>query len=114
MQLDWERLRLFHAVAEAGSFTEAARRLHMSQPALSRQIQTLESSINAIVITKMEAGGNLVEYVNPAFSRVTGYAAAEVLGKPAAAALAAIWLIMAVGLRTSEDVVTGQTQHTTT
>ena len=47
MQLDWERLRLFHAVAEAGSFTEAARRLHMSQPALSRQIQTLETSINA-------------------------------------------------------------------
>ena len=47
MQLDWERLRLFHAVAEAGSFTEAARRLHMSQPALSRQIQGLEASINA-------------------------------------------------------------------
>jgi len=47
MQLDWERLRLFHAVAEAGSFTEGARRLHMSQPALSRQIQTLEESINA-------------------------------------------------------------------
>lgn len=47
MQLDWERLRLFHTVAEAGSFTEGARRLHMSQPALSRQIQTLEESINA-------------------------------------------------------------------
>ena len=45
--LDWEKLRLFDAVAEAGSFTEAARRLHMSQPALSRQIAALEDSLGA-------------------------------------------------------------------
>lgn len=47
MNLDWEKLRLFEVVAEAGSFTEAARRLHMSQPALSRQIAALESNIGA-------------------------------------------------------------------
>ncbi len=47
MALDWERLRLFEIVAEAGSFTEAARRLHMSQPALSRQIATLEDELGA-------------------------------------------------------------------
>jgi DNA-binding transcriptional LysR family regulator len=47
MNLDWEKLRLFEAVAEAGSFTEAARRLHMSQPALSRQIAALETDIGA-------------------------------------------------------------------
>ncbi len=47
MNLDWEKLRLFELVAEAGSFTEAARRLHMSQPALSRQIGALEESIGA-------------------------------------------------------------------
>jgi F-type H+-transporting ATPase subunit beta len=41
INLDWEKLRLFDTVAEAGSFTEAARRLHMSQPALSRQIAAL-------------------------------------------------------------------------
>lgn len=47
MNLDWEKLRLFECVADAGSFTEAARRLHMSQPALSRQIQALEHSLGA-------------------------------------------------------------------
>jgi DNA-binding transcriptional LysR family regulator len=47
MNLDWEKLRLFQQVAEAGSFTEAARRLHMSQPALSRQIAALEDSFGA-------------------------------------------------------------------
>lgn len=47
MNLDWEKLRLFDCVADAGSFTEAARRLHMSQPALSRQIQALEESVGA-------------------------------------------------------------------
>jgi DNA-binding transcriptional LysR family regulator len=47
MNLDWEKLRLFEAVAEAGSFTEAARRLHISQPALSRQIAALEGDIGA-------------------------------------------------------------------
>lgn len=47
MNLDWEKLRLFECVADAGSFTEAARRLHMSQPALSRQIQALELTLGA-------------------------------------------------------------------
>ncbi len=45
--IDWEKLRLFEQAAEAGSFTEAARRLHMSQPALSRQIGALEASMGA-------------------------------------------------------------------
>ncbi|MEO0499171.1 MAG: LysR family transcriptional regulator [Pseudomonadota bacterium] len=44
---DWDKLRLFHAVAEAGSFTEGARSLGMSQPALSRQIAALEEALGA-------------------------------------------------------------------
>jgi DNA-binding transcriptional LysR family regulator len=45
--LDWDKLRLFHAVAAAGSFTEAARRLKLSQPALSRQVIALEEALGA-------------------------------------------------------------------
>ena len=47
MPLDWDKLRLFHAVASAGSFTEAARRLRMSQPAVSRQVIALEQILGA-------------------------------------------------------------------
>jgi DNA-binding transcriptional LysR family regulator len=45
--IDWDKLRLFHAVASAGSFTEAARRMKLSQPALSRQIIMLEEHLGA-------------------------------------------------------------------
>jgi DNA-binding transcriptional LysR family regulator len=47
MPIDWDKLRLFHAVASAGSFTEGARRLKLSQPALSRQVIALEESLGA-------------------------------------------------------------------
>lgn len=36
--MDWDKLRIFHAAAEAGSFTHAGEQLHMSQSAVSRQI----------------------------------------------------------------------------
>lgn len=54
--MDWEKLRLFHVVAEAGSFTEAAKRLHQSQPALSRQIQALEASLGAALFHRHARG----------------------------------------------------------
>lgn len=47
MPLDWDKLRLFHTVATAGSFTEGAKRLKLSQPALSRQVIALEETIGA-------------------------------------------------------------------
>lgn len=47
MPLSWDKLRLFHTVAVAGSFTEGARRLKLSQPALSRQIIALEEQLDA-------------------------------------------------------------------
>ena len=43
MPLDWDKLRVFHAVAEAGSFTHAGETLNLSQSAVSRQIQALEA-----------------------------------------------------------------------
>ncbi len=43
--MDWDKLRVFHAVAEAGSFTQAAEALGISQSAVSRQIHALEQGL---------------------------------------------------------------------
>jgi len=44
--MDWDKLRIFHAVAEAGSFTHAADKLNLSQSAISRQVSSLESDLH--------------------------------------------------------------------
>ena len=43
--MDWDKLKIFHAVAEAGSFTNATISLNLSQSAISRQIQSLEEEL---------------------------------------------------------------------
>jgi len=43
--MDWDKLRIFHAVAEAGSFTHAADKLNLSQSAISRQVSSLEGDL---------------------------------------------------------------------
>ena len=41
--MDWDKLKVFHAAAEAGSFTHAGEQLGLSQSAVSRQVSALES-----------------------------------------------------------------------
>ncbi len=43
--MDWDKLRVFHAVAVAGSFTHAGEDLNLSQSAVSRQISALEEEL---------------------------------------------------------------------
>ena len=43
--MDWDKLRVFHSVAEAGSFTHAGDTLNLSQSAVSRQISALEEAL---------------------------------------------------------------------
>ena len=43
--MDWDKLKIFHAVAEAGNFTKATYILNLSQSAISRQIQSLEDDL---------------------------------------------------------------------
>lgn len=54
--MDWEKLKIFHAVAEAASFTQAAARLTTSQSALSRQIKALEEELNVALFTRHARG----------------------------------------------------------
>ena len=59
--IDWDRVRIFHAVAEAGSFTRAADRLGLSQSAISRQIGALEDDLGAPLFHRHARGLVLTE-----------------------------------------------------
>ncbi len=43
--MDWDKLKVFHAAAEAGSFTHAGEQLGLSQSAVSRQVSALEQEL---------------------------------------------------------------------
>lgn len=59
--MDWSAIRDFLAVAETGSLSAAARRLHVSQPTLSRRIAELEESLNATLFLRTSKGLLLTE-----------------------------------------------------
>ena len=59
--MDWDKLRIFHAVAESGSLTGAGKALSLSQPAVSRQIATLEESLGVGLFRRHARGLVLTE-----------------------------------------------------
>jgi DNA-binding transcriptional LysR family regulator len=59
--MDWDKLRIFHAVADAGSLTHAGDKLHLSQSAVSRQVRALEESLNATLFHRHARGLILTE-----------------------------------------------------
>ena len=59
--MDWDKLRIFHAVADAGSLTRAGEKLNLSQSAVSRQIRALEDSLNATLFHRHARGLILTE-----------------------------------------------------
>ncbi|MCB2117448.1 MAG: LysR family transcriptional regulator [Rhodobacteraceae bacterium] len=59
--MDWDKLRIFHAVADAGSLTHAGESLHLSQSAVSRQIRALEESLNTTLFHRHARGLILTE-----------------------------------------------------
>jgi DNA-binding transcriptional LysR family regulator len=59
--MDWDKLRVFHAAAEAGSFTHAADALNRSQSAISRQISGLEENLQVPLFHRHARGLILTE-----------------------------------------------------
>src|SRR5216684_3334081 len=50
--MELRHLRYFAAVAAHGSFSRAANQLHLTQPALSRQVKSLEDEIGVALIVR--------------------------------------------------------------
>jgi len=59
--MDWDKLRIFHAVASAGSFTHAGQMLTLSQSAVSRQISALEEEITTPLFQRHARGLTLTD-----------------------------------------------------
>jgi len=54
--MDWDKLRIFHKVAEVGSLTHAGDDLHLSQSAVSRQVKALEESLDVTLFHRHARG----------------------------------------------------------
>jgi len=98
--MDWDKLRIFHAVADAGSLTHAGDTLHLSQSAVSRQIRALEESLNTTLFHRHARGLILTEQGELLFD------ATRSINRRLDAAAARI--------RDSEEEVFGQLRVTTT
>ncbi|HVY42636.1 MAG TPA: LysR family transcriptional regulator [Hyphomicrobiaceae bacterium] len=59
--MDWDKLRVFHSAAEAGSFTHAGEILRMSQSAVSRQVSSLEKNLGVSLFHRHARGLVLTE-----------------------------------------------------
>ena len=59
--MDWDKLKIFHAVTQAGSFTKAADILNLSQSAISRQIQSLEHELKTTLFERHARGLSLTD-----------------------------------------------------
>jgi DNA-binding transcriptional LysR family regulator len=98
--MDWDKLRIFHAVADAGSLTHAGEVLHLSQSAVSRQIRALEESLGTTLFHRHARGLILTEQGELLFD------ATSTMAKKLDAAAARI--------RDSEEEVFGELKVTTT
>lgn len=98
--MDWDKLRVFHAVADAGSLTHAGDKLNLSQSAVSRQVRALEDSLNATLFHRHARGLILTEQGELLFD------ATSAMSKRLDAASARI--------RDSEEEVFGDLRVTTT
>jgi len=59
--MNWDKLKIFHAVAESGNFTKATYLLNLSQSAISRQIQSLEQELKTQLFERHARGLSLTE-----------------------------------------------------
>lgn len=67
---DWNKLKIFYAAAKAGSFTQAAAKLQMSQSSISRQVTNLELELGLLLFQRHARGLVLSEQGEELFNAV--------------------------------------------
>jgi LysR family transcriptional regulator, cyn operon transcriptional activator len=67
--MELNHLRYFFEVAKSGSFTEAARRLHVSQSALSKAVATLEESEGVKLFERTKRGVSLTSLGSAVYAK---------------------------------------------
>ena len=70
--MDWDRLRIFHIVADAGSFSHASEEINTSQSAISRQISNLEYEVGIPLFHRHPRGLILTEQGELLYKRTRG------------------------------------------
>ncbi|WP_168224750.1 EAL domain-containing protein [Rhodoferax aquaticus] len=70
-----------HLVSVKQDISHCRFRLKDAEEALLLREQALSSSSNGIMITRSDVDDHSIVYVNPAFERITGYSASEVIGR---------------------------------
>ncbi len=70
--MDWDKLKTFYAVAQAESFTRASKTLNLTQPSLSRKIQTLEEELKTSLFHRHARGLVLTEQGEILYETVSG------------------------------------------
>ncbi|SDQ76808.1 LysR family transcriptional regulator [Pseudovibrio sp. Tun.PSC04-5.I4] len=60
-QLSWDLIAVFVAVAETGSLSAAAKRLHQSQPTIGRQVKAIETALGVSLFYRHQRGLGLTE-----------------------------------------------------
>lgn len=68
--MDWNKLRIFYVVTQAGSFTNASKPLNLSQSAVSRQISSLENDLQVPLFHRHARGLLLTEQGETLFETV--------------------------------------------
>ena len=59
--MNLHHLAIFHAVAETGSISACAQRMHISQPAISRQLKEFEQRIGVVLFERLPRGMRLTQ-----------------------------------------------------
>ena len=104
--MDVQKLRTFVTLADAGSYSEAAERLYMTQSNVSKQIQSLEKELGDVLVDRTrrnirftEAGQTVLRHARYLLADYDGMMS-ELAGKPPILPLAALPVMAHYGIPT--------------